>query len=389
MNDRKPDISVLLPDEATVSARRDALKAAAGTGGPPASDGRRDSRRLRRFRPVAVATTIAVVLVAFGFFALERDDGAPSVQPAFADAAVRVAEANPRLLVTAPGWSVRHAYGFEVDSGFMIIGDGTHHLSFDWYPARYYRSYLRDRRKVGGVVHSTVLGHRATTVRYHRSPVNEPGLDYETLLSPWGGVGVGIRGIFSGKREYQAVLSSLRRVDVDTWLNAMPAEVVQPDALDATVEWMLRGVALPPDFDRSTLPDPSLITDRYRLGTQVTGAVTCGWLEDWVAATRSHDTTAAREAVDGLGGARHWPVLLSMVHEKGWKGEQLPAHGNGWASSILDVAREIRTGRLNRAGGIYMGTRDGRYFEEGPGWSTHFGCKSHYRRQVSSSKIFP
>jgi hypothetical protein len=169
----------------------------------------------------------------------------------------------------------------------------------------------------------------------------------------------------------------------------MPPEVVQPDALDATVERMLRGVALPPDFDRSTLPDPSLITDRYRLGTQVTGAVTCGWLEDWVAATRSHDSTAAREAVDGLGAARHWPVLLSMVHEKGWKGEQLPAHGNGWASTILDAAREIRKGRLSQAGGIYMGIRDGRYFEEGPGWSTHFGCKSHYRRQVSRSKIFP
>ena len=388
MNDRKPDISVLLPDEATIGARRDALTAAAKVGDPPAPHGR-GSRRLRRYRSLAAATTIAVVLVAFGFFALERDDGAPSVRPAFADAAVRVAEANPRLLVTAPGWSIRHAYGFEVDSGYMIFGDGAHHLSFDWYPARYYRSYLRDRRRVGGVVQSTVLGHRAATVRYHRSPVNEPGLDYETLFSPWGAVGVGIRGIFSSKGEYQTILDSLRRVDVDTWLNAMPPEVVQPDALDATVEGMLRGVPLPPEFDRSTLPDPALITDRYRLGTAVTGAVTCGWLEDWVAARRRHDPTAAREAVDGLGSARHWPVLLSMVHDKGWKGERLPANGNGWASTILDVAREIRQGRLSPAGGIYMGTRDGRYFEEGPGWSTHFGCKSHYRRQVSRSTIFP
>jgi hypothetical protein len=388
VNDRKPDISVLLPGEAMVSARRGVLVAAARAGSSPVSHGR-SSRRLRRYRPVAVAATIAVVLVGFGLFALERDDGAPSVQPAFADAAVRIAEANPRLLVTAPGWSVRHAYGFEVDSGLMIFGDGTHHLSFDWYPARYYRSYLRDRRKVGGVVHSTILGHTATTVRYHRSPVNEPGLDYETLLSPWGAVGVGIRGIFSSKAEYRAILSSLRRVDVDSWLNAMPPEVVQPDALDATVERMLRGVPLPPGFDSSTLPDPKLITDRYRLGTAVTGAVTCGWLEGWVAARRSHDSTAALEAAAGLGSAAHWPVLLSMVHEMGWKGERLPAHGNGWASTILDVAREIRKGRLSQAGGIYRGTRGGRYIEEGPGWSTHFGCKSHYRRQISRSEVFP
>jgi hypothetical protein len=386
VNDRKPDISVLLPDDATVTARRDALTAAARAGRPPVSHGRRDWRRLRRYRLVAVATTVAIVLAAFGFFAFEKHDGAPSVQPAFADAAVRVAEANPRLLVTASGWSVKHAYGFEVDSGSMIFGNGTHHLTFDWYPARYYRSYLRDRRKVSAVVHSTILGHRATTVRYHRSPVNEPGLDYETLFSPWGAVAIGIRGIFANKREYQTILNSLRRVDVNTWLTAMPPEVVQPDALDATVKQMLRGVPLPPNFDPSTLPNPSLITDRYRLGTAVTGAVTCGWLEYWVAAARSHDLTAAREAVDGLGSARHWPVLLAMVHEKGWKGEQLPANGNGWASTILDAAREIGRGRLSQASGFYAVTGDGRYIEEGPGWSIHFGCKAHYRRQHKMPK---
>jgi hypothetical protein len=382
VNDRKPEISVLLPGDAMVTARRDALMAAVRAGKPPVSHVRRGSRH---FRLAAVATTIAVVLVAFGFFAFEKDD-APTVQPAFADAAVRVAEANPRLLVTASGWSVKHAYGFEVDSGSMIFGNGTHHLTFDWYPARYYRSYLLDRRKVSAVAHSTILGHRATTVRYHRSVVNEPGLDYETLFSPWGAVAVGIRGIFSSKREYQAILNSLRRVDVNAWLNAMPPEVVQPDALDATVKQMLRGVPLPPNFDSSALPNPTLITDRYRLGTVVTGAVTCGWLEDWVAAARSHDLAAAREAVDGLSSAHRWPVLLSMVHEKGWKGEQLPAHGNGWASMILDAAREIGRGRLSQAGGIYTMTRNHRYFEQGPGWSVHFGCKAHYRRQLKAPK---
>jgi hypothetical protein len=380
LNGRKPDISALLPDEATIAARGDALVAAAREGKDLVSG--RTISRLRRYRTVAVATAIAIVLVALGFVAFEKDDNGPSVQPAFADAAVRVAEANPRLLVTAPGWSVRHAYGFEVDSGSMIFGNGTHHLSFDWYPARYYRSYLRDRRKVGPAVHSTILGHEATTVRYDDSPVNEPGLDYETLLSPWGKVAIGIRGIVASEREFQALLDSLRRVDVDTWLSAMPPEVVQPAALDATIEEMLRGVPLPPDFDRSTLPNPSLITDRYRLGTAVTGAVTCGWLEDWVTAARNHDLSGAREAARGLGSARNWPVLLAMAQEKGWKGDRLPPHGNGWASTILDVAREIGSGRLSQGGGIYMGTRDGRYFEEGPGWSVHFGCRSHYRRQL-------
>ena len=343
----------------------------------------RGSRRYGRYALalIGTATALAVALLIF-----DGSGSGPAPQPAFAAAAVKVAEANPRLLVTAPGWSIKDAYGFEVDSGSMVFGNGTYHLTLNWYPARFYRSYLRDRRKVSAVVHSTIFGHRATTVRYHRSVVNEPGLDYETLFSPWGEVAVGIRGIVASKREYQAILNSLRRVGVNTWLNAMPPEVVQPAALDATVEQMLRGVRLPANFDRSTLPNPSLITDRYRLGTAVTGAVTCGWLEDWVAAARNDDHTTAREAVDGLGSARHWPVLLSMVHEKGWKGTQLPQHGNGWASTILELAREIRSGRLSQGSGIYMVTRDGKYVEEGPGWAIRLGCKAHYRRKLKTPK---
>lgn len=152
----------------------------------------------------------------------------------------------------------------------------------------------------------------------------------------------------------------LWRVEVNTWLEAMPPEVVQPDALDATVERMLNGVPLPPDFDPSALHDPSPITDRYRLGTAVTGAVACGWLEEWVAAARDRDLTRACAAARGLGSARNWPVLLSMVREKGWRGDRLPPHGNGWASIILGLAKEIET--ISRGSGRRwcLGSRSGR-----------------------------
>ena len=305
--------------------------------------------------------------------------------PAFAAAAVEVAEANPRLLVTAPGWSIVHARSFEVDSGSLSYSDGAHHLTFDWYPARFYGSYLRDRRRVGALVHSTILGHGATTVRYP-DRASEPGADYETLISPWDKVAIDIRGVVASSREYRAIVNSLRRVDVDTWLGAMPREVVQPAALDLTVKRMLRGVPLPPNFDAGTLPDSSLITDRYRLGTAVTGAVTCGWLEDWAAAARAHDLPAAHEAARGLGSAPDWPVLLAMAREKGWKGDALPPHGNGWASQILGVAREIGRGRLGQGAGVYMRSADGRYSEEGPGWSQQFGCKAHYRRRLDGPR---
>jgi len=196
-----------------------------------------------------------------------------------------------------------------------------------------------------------------------------------------------VRGTVAGRREYKAIMNSLRRVSVNMWLSAMPPEVVKPDALDATVKQMLRGVPIPPNFDPSTLPNGSLVTDRYRLGTAVTGAVTCGWLEDWVTAARNHDVAGAEEAARGLGGARNWPVLLAMVQEKGWTGDELPTNGNGWASTILKVAREIRHGRLSQGSGIYRGTANGRrLIEEGPGWSIRFGCKSHYRRERKMPK---
>jgi hypothetical protein len=339
-------------------------------------------RRRRLSLAAAIGFAAAVAFVAVG---LPRAGSPTKPSPAFAAAAVKVAEANPRLLVTAPGWSIKHAYGFEVDSGSMVFGNGTHHLSLDWYPARLYRSYLHDRRKVSTVIHSTIVGHRATMVHYP-SRASEPGADNETLFSPWGDVAVAVRGILASESEYQMILDSLRRVDVNTWLGAMPSEVVQPAALDATVKQMLLGVPLPLSFDQSTLPNPSLITDRYRLGTAVTGAVTCGWLEDWVAAARNHDVASAHQAARGLGTARRWPVLLAMAREKGWRGNQLPPNGNGWASEILKVAREIRRGRLSQGGGLYIATANGRYIEEGPGWSMHFGCRAHYRRQFKSAK---
>jgi hypothetical protein len=127
---------------------------------------------------------------------------------------------------------------------------------------------------------------------------------------------------------------------------------------------MLRGVPTPPDFDASALrfrvmpvqPGPesstlrseSALTDRFMLGKSVTGAVACGWLQHWLSAIQAGDAAAAREAVDAMGTARRWPVLLRMAREKGFQGNALPPHGQGWPSEILTAAREIASGQLRR-----------------------------------------
>jgi hypothetical protein len=298
-----------------------------------------------------VAVVAALILLGGGSV---KDGG----HPAFAAAAVEVAEANPRLLVTAPGWSIVHARSFEVDNGELIYGDGKHRpygpgqrrLELDWYPARFYREMLHDHAHAGTRVGhlstpviSTLLGQRATTFHY---PEQRP--NYATILSPQGRVFVEVHGTLGSKEEYEAVLHSLRPVGVDAWLGAMPAEVLRPAARSAAIAGMLRGIPAPPGFDASALQSDNALTDRFMLGKSVTGAIACDWLQRWLSASRAGNDAAAQEAVDAMGTAGHWPVLLRMVRERGYRGNALPPHGRGWPSAILTAAGEIAGGHLRR-----------------------------------------
>src|SRR5262249_5073212 len=141
--------------------------------------------------------------------------------------------------------------------------------------------------------------------------------------------------------EHGALLRSLRAVSVDRWLAAMPPEVVQPADESAVIASMLQGVPLPPGFEVSSLESERVLINRYELGQAVARAIAGGWLESWDAANRSGDTATAQAAVAGMSGARHWAVLLQMVHEKGFEGDVLPAHGVGWPSYIVEASREI------------------------------------------------
>jgi hypothetical protein len=301
-----------------------------------------------------VVAVAALILLSGGSVDSVRD----GAHPTFAAAAVEVAEANPRLLVTAPGWSIVHARGFEVDSGELIYGDGEHRpygpggrqLDLTWYPASFYRERLREdgdvstrAGRVTAPVTSTLLGQRATTFHYAGQRPN-----YATILSPQGNVFIEVHGTLGSKQEYEAVLHSLRPVGVDAWLGAMPPEVVRPAVRPEAIAQMLRAIPVPPGFDTSALQSESALTDRFMLGKSVTGAVACDWLQRWLSATRAGDGATAQEAVDAMGTARHWPVLLQMVRERGYRGNVLPPHGRGWPSEILTAAREIASGHLRR-----------------------------------------
>lgn len=338
--------------------------------GPPTGSDRRGVFSRHRGASLGLGLTCVAVIAALillsGSPLNSVKDGA---HPSFAAAAVKVAEANPRLLVTLPGWSIAHARSFEVDSGSLtykkeghpLYGpNGGRQLDLAWYPADAYRDRLREIGHacchVRGPMASTLLGQRATTFAY---PGQHP--NFTTVLSPQGKVFVEIGGSFGSRQEYETLLHSLRSVGVEAWLGAMPAEVLRPAARSAAIDQMLQGVPRPPGFDASALhframpgsPGSSLqsesaLTDRFMLAKSLTGAVACGWLQHWLSATQAGDGGAARQAVAAMTTARHWPILLQMVREKGFEGNALPPHGQGWPSEILTAAREIAHGHLRR-----------------------------------------
>lgn len=375
MHDR-PEINLLLPDEAVVKARRSALVSELQGEMPGRESGAPRSTFSGRATRLALGGTLTCALVVGALAIFNGGSSGGGAQSAFAAAAIRVAKANPRLLITAPGWSVKHGYGFEEGNGELIFVNRRHQkVELDWYPAREYQSRLRYRVEDSNtVLKSTLLGNRATTVAG-----TTDGSNYATVLAPQGRVFVEMRASKEqakplSRSQYDEVLRSLRPVGVDAWLSALPPELVLRRAREAELDQMLHGVPLPPDFDPSTLPSSAFIAIPYVRGTKVTGAVACSWLERWTAAKHSGDSATVDEAVAAMSTVRRWPILLRMAHEGGWRGSALPMHGNGWASTLMEVSRAMRRGDavLGHLGFKKVGPRTYAYRA---GFANELGCR--------------
>jgi hypothetical protein len=305
------------------------------------------------FGLACVAVLAVLVVLGGGSVDTVKEGG----RPTYAAAAVKVAEANPRLLITAPGWSIVHANIMAEDGGLTYKDaghpyPGPYAVVMNWAPAGLYRNALSGLRRNATATRSTVLGRQVTT--FH-----ERGGAYDTVFPPQGDVFVTIS---VPPFEHEALLRSVRAVSVDRWLAAMPPEVVQPAAESGVIAQMLQGVPLPPGFDPSSLEAERELSNHFDLGKAVAGAVACGWLESWDAAIRSGDAPTAEAAVTAMSGARHWAVLLQMVQERGFEGDVLPAHGNGWPSYIVEAAREMAAGHLRRRPAVKTTYENGAVF---------------------------
>lgn len=351
---------------------------------------------------VAAAASVAVGLV----LTLGGDSVGSGPQPAFAQSAVRVAEGNPRLLVGEPGWAVSYAGEFEPDQGYTEFRSDADpgRLTIGWSPAEYYYDPLAQYGDKPGQWYRSVIGcvpegdatpvvdcriysrteeidvlGSSTAIEETRivDPSGEATSSFSVSLAPTGPVYVQIDGRNLPRERFLDALGSLEAVDVDTWLEALPASVVRPLDRPEVVDEMLEAVPVPPSVDVEQLKSEFAALSRYNLGAAVSGAVACGWLDQWIAATGGDpDPAAAREAEAALASARQWPILRELAPK------------GGWSQTVWEYAGQVRRGERKELLGS-AGTEalpDGRVYELGPSYATGLGCDSERRTLRETSK---
>jgi hypothetical protein len=223
---------------------------------------RREARRWTMWRalPVAVPSLAAVAAAVVVAFAMLGRGG----ETAWAAPLVRVANTAPRLLVDEPGWRVSRADEFNIDLGEMAFANGDQQLELRWQPVDQHKA-LVDKRAMEQDLATTasVAGARARVFRYE-------GSNRFTALWVRGRYSVEVFGDAPDVATFKHEIASLREVDVDTWLSAMPTSVVKPASRAELTRQMLADIPLPPGFDAAALEAGDALRDRYQFGAQLT-----------------------------------------------------------------------------------------------------------------------
>ncbi|WP_250006746.1 hypothetical protein [Actinoplanes sp. M2I2] len=279
----------------------------------PTIAGRRPARRWA----AAVAAAAAVTGVLAVTPLIGRDHRAPvAVRPnppaGRPVAAAAVADRSPRLLIGEAGWKADAAYGFAEHAGTMRFAKGPLKLEINWYSGEHYDSYYQDRLHVSEPTPATIDGWPGSLFRYSATR-------FAVMLRPRDGAFVELGTASEGwtRAEFDRVAALIHRVDVATWLAAMPPEVVTPARVQQAAAEVLADIPLPPGFSAASLDDLGT-NDRYQFGAQVTGRVGCAWIAEWVRADQAGDQAAVEKAATALRGSHRWKVLEDMADDGGW-----------------------------------------------------------------------
>jgi len=340
----------------------------------PAPGGAQAPRRRRPRRLALALASVAPVVAIAVFFALA---GGGSERPARAYGAdlVRFAESSPLLLLEGPGWRVQNAQehrsreGIEGSMEFVtgkpvpyesvrITGNPKRPHESGMFPPevrqrrvelQWHHTSLKEtvewQHKIPHPhgqhwIELPVLGTTAQVDTSNEFYVNQGGAGNRQMLALWNEDGylLELRAAVPNQAAFEERLDWLTKVDQQAWLEAMPEKVVKAGDHDAAVREMLSGIPVPKRFSPSRVPDEGLATNRYQVGAQVTGAVSCLWLRQWGAARRTGDKAAAAEAEKAMATSKHWRILREMASE------------GAYPDAVWEIAREMPSGVWQWAG---------------------------------------
>lgn len=321
----------------------------------------RAPRRPRSPR-LLVAAVMAVAAAATVF--LLADGGASeSPAPAYGAELVRFAESTPLLLLEEPGWHVRdigqqhgqgrmefgiaspttpeaHIYKTHTKHGTALHRDGLRRVElFWWNRSKILRLLLNPRvDRVPGRKFTATLPALGTKVYIDTRAETSPkygGPGHHQMEAIWREDGrvLLLNASVPDLAAFRERLGWLRRVDTQTWLDAMPAKVVKAADYGAAVREMLQGIPLPPGFDPTRISDLQVTNDRYQVGAAVGGAVACEWFHRWGDAIRKGNTAAAKKAERVLQGAGSWPIFREMSKE------------GAYPATVVEYAEAMPSGR--------------------------------------------
>jgi hypothetical protein len=326
------------------------------TAGPSGPRRRRSGYRAPR---LAIGLGAALLLALAAVFVFGNSGRGPTAGPqsAYAAPLVHLAEATPLVLIGESDWHVEGLQPYSRDEGEMQFYQGDspppnelpnpEHLEggvslpisirqrkaeLNWYgPAEISAQERRDgipaldtvekvfRFRVADRAYSAEVTTTApvlgTTAKVFQYEGGAPGDRDITSLWIEGGRVLEFRSSVPDMAAFKRRLASLEKVDVATWLDAMPASVVKSADQPKAIGEILSGIDLPPGFTAADVPDEGLSTDHYQLGALTVSSVACTWFARWAAGRLEGNRSKVEEAVNAMAGAKGWPILQEMSKE--------------------------------------------------------------------------
>lgn len=286
----------------------------------------------RRTVAVGVATVVVLGIATFAPSERPPTDGAPRSNAEL----VSIAESSPRYLIHQEQWTIARVYEFRSDYGEMIFvkgpdaesvdaPPGRYWMSLNWYPSHMHEGYVADRRR--GAIRSwdiTIAGHDALLFESNPTSLGS------TFYALWreGEHHMELRSdVLPTAEVFREIAATLEPVDVDTWLSAMPENVVKPQQRPEAVDKILARLPVPAGLDLEQLRQSGMVMQDYALESEVRAAVICGWMHQWVDATKNGDRRAAKQAVDAVA----W---------SGWSKEDDQGQGSSFVSDVAAAMKD-------------------------------------------------